>query len=317
MRYVLIFKLLIGLTLCLLIYVQLTDPNKGGMIFNYTFQGFGIKNYIALFGVIILIPFNWLFEALKWKLLLRPLIKIPLKDSFKAILMGLSLGIITPARVGEYGGRMLVLPLEKRIASAAATFLSSMSQNFFHLIFGFIFSYYFLKTVFPATSWIQFAFMSIVFGGIIFIGFIIFYPEEFWKLGNKINWLAKQKWFVDIQLISSIDAQIRLKVLVFSAIRYGTYFFQYFLLLIVFNAELTHFQKAMGISTIYLVQTGIPLPPLLGLLGRGELAIVMWAYFGMASDLALLSTFSLWLANLVLPAMVGYFFIIRFQPKQY
>src|SRR5882672_7911549 len=72
----------------------------------------------ALAGMVLL---NWGIEARKWQLLMRPLEKISLARSFKAILAGLALALNTPNRIGEYGGRILYVHEGHRIQAVSLT----------------------------------------------------------------------------------------------------------------------------------------------------------------------------------------------------
>jgi len=60
-----------------------------------------------------------------------------------------------------------------------------------------------------------------------------------------------------------------------------------------------------GISTIFLIQSGIPIPPFLGVLARGEIGIVIWSLFEVNELSILTLTFLIWILNLVVPALLG------------
>ena len=74
-------------------------------------------------------PLNWLIESQKWRFSLRSIFKLSLKDAFSFVFQGIAFGIITSARVGEYGGRIAYLPPEYRTAGTLSTFMCSLSQN--------------------------------------------------------------------------------------------------------------------------------------------------------------------------------------------
>jgi hypothetical protein len=60
-----------------------------------------------------------------------------------------------------------------------------------------------------------------------------------------------------------------------------------------------------------LLQTAIPLPPIVGLLARGEVALKIWG-ISSQNDLSILAaTFTLWVINLIIPALIGLVFILR------
>ncbi|MEM1215175.1 MAG: hypothetical protein AAGJ82_05800, partial [Bacteroidota bacterium] len=88
-------------------------------------------------------------------------------------------------------------------------------------------------------------------------------------------------------------------------LRFLTYTFQYLLLLWFFNISLGWLEGMAGIFCIYLIQAGIPLPPGLGVISRSEIAILIWGS-SIGTPLGIVSaTFSLFVVNLMLPALLG------------
>ncbi|MGI4806204.1 MAG: hypothetical protein ACRYFL_15665, partial [Janthinobacterium lividum] len=71
--------------------------------------------YSSLFLVTVLMLINWLLEAVKWQYLTKLLEKMSLWKAIEGVFCGLTMAIITPNRIGEYGGRILYLPPRKRI----------------------------------------------------------------------------------------------------------------------------------------------------------------------------------------------------------
>src|SRR5688572_9171723 len=56
--------------------------------------------------VFVLMLGNWAVEILKWRLLLKPRVKISFKRASASVISGISLGAITPSRIGEFAGRI-------------------------------------------------------------------------------------------------------------------------------------------------------------------------------------------------------------------
>ncbi|MCB0684701.1 MAG: hypothetical protein KDC32_27860, partial [Saprospiraceae bacterium] len=58
-------------------------------------------------------------------------------------------------------------------------------------------------------------------------------------------------------------------------------------------------------------QTSVPLPPLIGLLTRGQMALLVWTPFS-GSELSLLAVpFGLFVINLAVPALLGMAIIVQ------
>ena len=98
--------------------------------------------YLLIFSVVILLMFlNWSIETIKWKILIDKIQAFSFFNAFKAIFAGITIGIFTPNRVGEIGGRVLFLDKGKRTFGVLATGIGSFAQFITTIstgIFGFI-----------------------------------------------------------------------------------------------------------------------------------------------------------------------------------
>ena len=59
------------------------------------------------------------------------------------------------------------------------------------------------------------------------------------------------------------------------------------------------------------MQTSIPLPPVVGLLARGPVALKVWSTFHDIPIDILSATFTLFIINLTIPAVIGAGFILQ------
>ena len=89
-----------------------------------------------LIFALLLMPLNWIIESVKWQALLKEIERISLKDALRGILIGITFGMATPNRVGEYVGRSIILKKNNRIKGSLATMLGSWSQVLVTLILG-------------------------------------------------------------------------------------------------------------------------------------------------------------------------------------
>ncbi|MBK9737214.1 MAG: hypothetical protein IPO92_20605 [Saprospiraceae bacterium] len=104
-------------------------------------------NIVYLGICFVLMPINWYLESVKWQTLMSPHTQVPLLRALKTVFAGISLGIVTPARVGEYGGRLLLSDPDYKTEVISATLLGSIAQNLCNVMGGLIFSYFFLKMI--------------------------------------------------------------------------------------------------------------------------------------------------------------------------
>ena len=66
----------------------------------------------------------------------------------------------------------------------------------------------------------------------------------------------------------------------------------------------------IGIATIFLVQTSLPLPPIVGFLARGEIALLVWEGMEFNSLAILGGSYALWFINLIIPSLIGSIIIL-------
>ena len=92
--------------------------------------------YVLLLTLLMLL--NWGIEAYKWQQLVIKITPIRFFRTFKAVWTGVTLGLFTPNRVGEFGGRILYVPRKFRIKAVIVSLIGSFSQNLATIIIGLI-----------------------------------------------------------------------------------------------------------------------------------------------------------------------------------
>jgi len=306
------------LIICGLLYYQVAH-GKGyeALIRSWESQSMYWDFRFLVFSI-ALMPINWFLESKKWQILMSPHIALSLNDALKTVLSGIALGIATPARIGEYGGRLLTSDPNHKPQVISATLLGSIAQNLCNVVMGLVFSYYFLKSIFNVTYSDHITF-CIVVG--LQIGILIFIYYKLPKVAKFVERFLKWKYFLKISSkLKSLDlytVPLLNKIILISLLRYSIYFTQYFLILKFLGVQNDFLALSGGIASIYLIQTGIPLPAFLSILARGELAILVWSSLGIAELTALVATFILWFVNLIFPSLVGLVILTKFDVKAY
>ncbi|MBC7884372.1 MAG: flippase-like domain-containing protein [Saprospiraceae bacterium] len=263
-------------------------------------------NYSFLIICFVLMPLNWIMESKKWQILMSPHTDIPFIKALKTVLAGIAVGITTPARIGEYGGRLLTSAPDQKLQVVSATLLGSIAQNLCNVVAGLVFSYFFLKSAFNVTYGNSFTFITIVTLQIVL--FVIVYynlPKVAHFIEKIIGTKYAGKYSSKLKSLHLYQSKSLHYVLIISAIRYSLYFTQYVCMMKFLGVEATMPELSGSIAGIYLIQTGIPLPAFLSIFARGELAIFVWSGLGVDQVTALVATFVLWFINLILPAMAG------------
>lgn len=259
------------------------------------------KSWLAL----ALVAMNWGIEARKWMELLSPLISISFMKSLKAILAGVAFAVNTPNRIGEYGGRILYLPEGTRIQAVSLTLIGSYSQLLVTLVMGTAGLW-----IFSDLIWIRL--LAVLLSTITL--FLLF-------LYLRISWLVRrlekipgiENWGKAFQVIDLIPVRILLRVLGWSVLRYVIFAIQYILLLQIFGVTHDIWSAWWMISIQFIILAIVPTIAMAEIGIRGKLALEL---FGRVStnQLGIISAaISIWLMNLVIPAILGSLLIIRIK----
>ena len=252
-------------------------------------------------------PLNWFIESLKWKYLIRKFENISFRKSVKAVFTGITFAIFTPNRIGELAGRVFVLEKEHRAKAVFATATGSFSQMMITIILGVFFGVIFLFFYDDKLESINLnilLFIKIISVFIFVFGLYIFFNLRLIeKLFNKFNLSENLKSAVHI--LASYKKPELFKVLLYSFIRYTIFLFQYYLLLELFQVEISFSIAVMTITLTYLLSSVIPSFTLTEIGIRGSAAIFFMGMFSANIPGIVAATAVLWIVNLALPAMIG------------
>jgi len=305
-------------TVAFLLYYQLTE-GEGIDAIKKVFSGKPANiSYNFLFITVLLMPINWWLEAVKWQRLMSPHQSLTIGISIKTVVAGIAAGIVTPARIGEYAGRLITSEPDKKTQVISATLLGSIAQNLCNIIGGLGFSYFFLKSVFHVTYDDSLSFIAIITVQIILL-VLLFYnlPKVAHYIENKIGLKYFSKYGSKLKSLDLYNNSLLNTVLALSAIRYVVYFLQYICIMKFLGVENTISELGGNIAGIYLIQTGIPLPAFLSIFARGEIAVIVWSALGIHKVTALAATFGLWFINLIIPAIAGIYVLYKTDLNSY
>jgi hypothetical protein len=269
-----------------------------------------------LYAAILLVFVNWGLESRKWQILLQPLNPIPFFRSFKAVLSGLAFSMITPNRIGEYGGRVLYVPQEQRWEAASLTIIGSMSQLIITLLMG-MGGLLFLLTKEKLTAithsyslWLQ----ALLFGtALVHLVFMLLY----FRLGWMVNWVERiprlPRFFRHLAIIEKLPVINLLRVLLLSGLRYIIFVLQYILVLQLFNVEITVAESVWLVAVLYLVLAIIPSIALTEMGIRGNASLLLFGMLSANKEGILFAAGTIWIINLVLPAIAGSLLFLRLK----
>jgi hypothetical protein len=238
---------------------------------------------------------NYLMEAIKWQNLLASWSPISIFKSYKSVLIGQAFAFFTPARSGDYVGRILLLPPGSKIKGVAQLAWSSYAQLIITISIGSV-ALFFNLPFFPWIKW----FMPL---GLIAALFVYFHPGQFKGWLNKINQLQ-------------IENKLKLNLLGLSFLKYMIFVLQYTWSVKMLNIPIAPIDLWIALGVLFLLLSIIPSISLTDLVIRGQIIVVLLEpYYNNSLMLICLSTI-IWAVNFLLPAIIGAFLLINFRIKQ-
>ncbi len=245
--------------------------------------------------LLLLFLLNYLMEAIKWQNLLASWSPISIFKSYKSVLIGQAFAFFTPARSGDYVGRILLLPPGNKMKGVAQLAWSSYAQLIITISIGSIALFFNL----PFLPWIKW-FMPM---GLIAALFVYFHPGQFKGWLHKINKLQ-------------IENKLKLHLLGLSFLKYMVFILQYTWAVKMLNIPIAPIDLWIALGVLFLLLSIIPSISLTDLVIRGQIIVVLLEpYYNNSLMLICLSTI-IWAVNFLLPAIIGAFLLINFRIKQ-
>ena len=252
---------------------------------------------------------NWGIEAFKWQLLLRPLEKLSFINSFKSVLAGCSITMLTPNRIGEYGGRILYVKEENRLDAIPLTILGSVSQLFITVLMGtlgLIYLKYFSedKQLFNSLpAYTEDILLYISTSGAVFLILIYLRVGLLVRLLNKIKSLRKIA--AHIVLLDTFSGKQLLRILFLSFLRYMVFILQFILLLQIMQVQISFFTCFRLLTVFYLVMAIAPTIGFTELPMRAAASLEILQIYSNNLIGIQAASLGIWIINLVIPAIIG------------
>lgn len=270
--------------------------------------------WISFAVACILMPLNWILEAKKWHILIMPIIPISFLRAFRGTLIGMTFGFVTPNRIGDIGGRSIVLPSNKKQGVIASS-IGSMLQFLVTILAG-IFGMIFLFLFLPFSDSIQ-TLIYISFAVIVSLFVIIKFSFRKKYVQNIVlRIIGKSKYRKIVQTFAIYSTRVIYRAFGFGVLRYLVFSTQYCILLHALLPQLSIFQNIVGITLTYLFVTVIP-SSILGELGvRGSVSVFIFGIF-LAPPLPVFQvSLLMWAINLALPVFVGSLLLVAHKHSQ-
>jgi uncharacterized membrane protein YbhN (UPF0104 family) len=251
--------------------------------------------YIVIFFLFI----NWLIEAYKWNLLVKPAISISIYQGIRSVLIGLGTGFFTPRSIGDYFGRLFSLPTEDKWVLTGAIILSRMAQMFATLLFGIISLTYIYQSQL-IENWIFLFLISLLF--------VLMMIVAIWKRNLFLQLIQKHlpSFYKMFKIIDSYKLKLIVEVYVWSIIRHLIFTLQFIWILQLLDPSIQFWNVLPYVSMIYLSKAIVPSFNFLSDLGVREYSSIFFlGLYGVKPEIALSAGMFIWLINILFPSLVG------------
>lgn len=268
-------------------------------------------NRWAIFAL-VLVPLNWILEAVKWQVLAIRVTSTSFMRSLEAVLAGLCLGMVTPRSLGDYAGRLLVHRGQDKVRLVGAVLLNRIVQSLSTYACGIAGILILVERLGLWNSdellWLLIpAFMGTV-AIVLLMG-----PG-----GRKILWWLKQKYGEKVVKWISVMSEYTIKEMLlingWSFIRYAVFTLQYLFLLWWANIQLPALLLVAAIAATFLLKSLLPAFNFLSELGVREFsALIVFSALELPHAEVIAASLLLWFMNICLPALLGLVVVLKLK----
>ena len=261
--------------------------------------------------IVLLMLVNWLLESFKWQYLSRRLANISVWEAIEAVFCGLTWAIFTPNRIGEFGGRVMFLPSRKRIHGVFAMAVGAFAQNVITNVAGVLASLWFIYNFFHPNNWLFLALSALALLFLTLLLIVYFHIKWLVILLDKIKFLKKYHRFFDI--MGRYESKELLVVIGYSLARFAVFSVQYYLVIHLLLPNLPPLPMMLTVVVFIFIQSALPSLDLLDIGVRNYTATYLFTYITNQHIAIMASVSSIWLINLIIPAIMGSVFVLKLK----
>lgn len=301
-------KIIIGVLSLGIIYCKLKadfTADKIAILYSILFT---VKGVVCIILCLLLIPINWGIESYKWKIITQPVEEISFKTAMQSVYSGVCLGNLAPGRATEFIAKIYFFNIENRSQIAVLHFVGGMFQLAISIVFGLIALFFKFKNFNADNVWI--AYLVSVLAVVVF-GFFVLCLFKLPKiLAFVYKKISKQKNINSGFNYVFTKSQL-FKLIAFSTLRYFVFSVQLFLLLFLFYKGPFSLQIVFGIWLYFLIVSIVPMISFVEAAIRAAVALIVFKDCGISNAALALASILIWILNIVLPSIAGYFILIK------
>jgi hypothetical protein len=253
--------------------------------------------FFTIFILLLFSVLNRFFEILKWQNLVSSIQKISVYEATKQVLGALTLAIFTPNGLGEYAGKALFFKMNQAKQIVFLNLVCNGIQMIITILFGTL--------------------------GLIFLGYwkwaliIIALATSIFTVGLLTKNFTIKGYSIQklIEKINEIPAKIHKKNTILAVFRYLFFSHQYYFLFVIFGVDVPYITLISGIAAVYFLASSLPSFQFLDFAVKGSVAIFFFEKLGISDLIVVFISLLMWFLNVVLPVVIGNYFVLKFKPK--
>lgn len=293
-------------------FIQIPSDKVEGIL-----HAFSSAGHLFILGIVLLLMLvNWSMEVFKWRLLLKPRISLSFKRSAESVISGVSLGAVTPNRIGEFAGRIFFLPDQDKIFGTVASFTGGLAQNMVTVFTGLICMIFYIM-IFEHQIIVEdpvVFYLIFILSVVVIILLMLVYLNLSYFLDKISHWKIVKRFEDYLPHTADWNSKDLGIVFLFSFIRYSIFSTQYLLLLYIFGIDIPFTEQMIKIGLIFMLTSFIPSYSISDIANRGSVSMAVFNNPSM--DLAIAAaSITLWVINLALPGLAGNIFLIKESRK--
>ena len=255
------------------------------------------KSFSGISFILFLSFLNRFLEILKWQNLVKTIKTISISEATKQVLAALTLGIFTPVGVGEYAGKALYYDKKSTKKIIFLNLICNGIQIVATVFFG-------------AIGLLILGFGFWVLG--LIVAFLILFLVSFLSQKLKIKGYSIEDFLVRIK---EIPKDIHQRNILLGFCRYLVFSHQYYFLFLGFDVDVDYCSMMATITTVYFLASIVPSFQFLDFALKGSLSIYFFGLLGVNEWVVVFVTTLMWFLNIVLPALIGGFYVLNFTLK--
>ncbi len=296
-RWINIISFIIGVAALIVLIFRISVSAKTINVseINRLFEGW--QHILLLLIAVLLIFVNWGIESIKWHKLSRVVEDVGLVKATKSVLTGLAYGHLLPARSSEFFGKILFFKDENKVSITILHFINSMFQLIVTLVFGILA----LLSLNPDNKHYQVVLILTSLILLIVVGVVVLKAERIFFL---------KKYFSELKF--QLHNKLKIELLFLSIFRYCIFLIQFYLIFKIFKEQQSFsFFFVSRIALYFLITSVVPMISFIEIAVRAMIGIFVFHALGINDFEITIITSIIWLLNIVLPSIIGFFFIFQ------